>query len=98
MFEIFRCTFFYKSAIMLILEDQPVVPKPEKPVDLTPRIIEPLEEALTITDDCTVELVCRISNVTADDVVWTKNERMARKGSRFVVIYLLNHASILVIY
>jgi len=56
-----------------------------EPLDQKPQILQSLPEALTITDDSTLELVCKISNVKSEDVRWNKNQRMARKGSRFQV-------------
>lgn len=53
--------------------------------DKSPLILEPLPESLVIHDEGNVELSCRIRNVTAADVTWTKNDIMARKGSRFKV-------------
>ncbi|XP_067933209.1 myosin light chain kinase, smooth muscle-like [Watersipora subatra] len=68
---------------LLVLESPAVISETAKPLDLKPRIEKPLDEAITITDDSVVELVCRISNVAPEDVTWTKNDRRARKGSRF---------------
>lgn len=70
---------------LILLDDQRPAAVPDECIDPAPRILEPLVEALTITDDSTVELRCRISNVGPDDVTWSKNDRMARKGSRFKV-------------
>lgn len=51
--------------------------------DLAPVLLEALPESITISDESCVDLSCRIKNVTVDDINWTKNDGMARRGSRF---------------
>lgn len=53
--------------------------------DPSPKVLEELPESLDFTDGESIQLSCKISNTGADDVVWTKNGRLARKGSRFSV-------------
>lgn len=69
----------------MLLVVEAVKPPSPPPADLTPRILEELPETLTISDESVAELSCRISNVDPEDISWSKNERAARRGSRFKV-------------